>query len=253
MYAARPKILGLAKIKTLNDTYFTQGLLVDYINENPHECKNWNVVWSDRGHFAEPHTGKIVGLGTLAVRDYLDKYATPEFAGAGFAGATITTHGPDGRYSAILYIEKEGFDPLIEQAKIAERHDLAIMSCKGMSVTAARELVDRTCAKYGITLLIMHDFDVSGLSIAKTLPSSNRRYKLETEGEFKVIDIGLRLDDVEELGLAAEPVNLGKGNKGNRRQNLIDNGATEAEIAFLLDVDIRTPAITPASAWSSMR
>ena len=46
----------------------------------------------------------------------------------------------------MLYIEKEGFDPLIEQAQIAERHDLAIMSCKGMSVTAARELVDRTCA-----------------------------------------------------------------------------------------------------------
>jgi hypothetical protein len=136
----------------------------------------------------------------------------------------------------MLYIEKEGFDPLLEQALISERHDLAIMSCKGMSVTAARELVDRTCAKYGITLLIMHDFDVSGFSIAKTLPSSNRRYKLETEGEFKVIDIGLRLADVEELGLAPEPVDLGK-NKGNRRQNLIDNGATEAEIAFLLDTD----------------
>jgi hypothetical protein len=236
MYAARPKILELAKIGTLNDTYFTQTLLVDYINENPHECKDWNVVWSDRGHFAEPHTGKIVGLGTLAVRSYLDEYAAPEFAEAGFAEATITTHGPDGRYSAMLYIEKEGFDPLIEQAQIAERHDLAMMSCKGMSVTAARELVDRTCAIYGITLLIMHDFDVSGFSIAKTLPSSNRRYKLETEGEFKVIDIGLRLADVEQIGLASEPVDLGK-NKGNRRQNLIDNGATEAEIAFLLDTD----------------
>jgi hypothetical protein len=39
------------------------------------------------------------------------------------------------------------------------------------------------------------------------------------------------------LGLAAEPADLGKGNKGNRRENLIDNDATEAEIAFLLDVD----------------
>ena len=150
MYAARPKILELAKIDTLNDTYFTQTLLVDYINENPHECKDWNVVWSDRGHFAEPHTGKIVGLGTLAVRSYLDEYAAPEFTEAGFAEATITTHGPDGRYGALLYVEKEGFDPLLEQALIAERHDLAVMSCKGMSVIEARELVDRTCAKYGI-------------------------------------------------------------------------------------------------------
>ena len=66
----------------------------------------------------------------------------------------------------MLYIEKEGFDPLIEQAQIAEWHDLAIMSCKGMSVTAA--------------------------------PRTRRP---------------------------------------DLHQNLIDNDATEAEIAFLLDTD----------------
>jgi hypothetical protein len=66
------------------------------------------------------------------------------------------------RYAGLLYIEKAGFDPLIEQVQIAEKNDLAFMSCQGMSVTAAREIVDRTCAKYNIPLYIRHDFDISG-------------------------------------------------------------------------------------------
>jgi hypothetical protein len=48
------------------------------------------------------------------------------------------TYGPDGRYGAILYMEKEGFLPLLQKAGIAERYDLAIMSSKGMGTTAVR-------------------------------------------------------------------------------------------------------------------
>ena len=44
------------------------------------------------------------------------------------------------RYQAVLYIEKEGFEPLLEEAQIAERFDLAILSCKGQSVVAARHV-----------------------------------------------------------------------------------------------------------------
>ena len=43
--------------------------------------------------------------------------------------------------------------PLFEAVKLAERYDLAIMSTKGMSVTAARELVDVLCGDHGIPLL----------------------------------------------------------------------------------------------------
>ena len=43
------------------------------------------------------------------------------------------------------------------------------MSCKGMSVTAARELVDQTCARFKVPLYILHDFDVAGFTIARTL------------------------------------------------------------------------------------
>jgi hypothetical protein len=54
----------------------------------------------------------------------------------------INTSGPVNRYRYALFVEKEGFDELLKSVKLARRFDLAIMSTKGMSVTAARHLVD---------------------------------------------------------------------------------------------------------------
>ena len=137
------------------DQYFCQTLLPDFIRENPAQCARWDVAWDDRGHFAEPHTGKTFGVGTLNVRDYVGGYAKPDLQEAGFAPATITTSGPGERYAAILYIEKEGFLPLLERARMAEKFDIAIMSCKGMSVTAARQLLDQTCARFKVPCIAM--------------------------------------------------------------------------------------------------
>ncbi len=109
------------------------------------------------------------GLGTLAVRTYVTGYSKPRLIEGGFTGAADYHPGPEGRYGGLLYTEKEGFDPLLEQAQIGARHDLATMSCKGMSVTAARQLVDQTCARYQIPLYTLHDFDISGFTIASTL------------------------------------------------------------------------------------
>jgi hypothetical protein len=100
---------------------------------------------------------------------------------------------------------------LIAAARIAARYDLMIMSCKDMSVTAARELVDQTCARFEVPLYILHDFDVSGFSIAATLHRSNRRYQFATM--FKVIDFGLRLD----AALAAFPSVLARILPGGKR------------------------------------
>jgi hypothetical protein len=232
-YAARGEILRLTGKDALDAPYFTQGLLIDYINEHPDECAEWDVVFSDRGHFVEPHTDRVVGLGTLAVRDYIGGYQKPALIEGGFTDARVSTQGPEGRFNGLLYIEKEGFEPLLKQERIAERFDLAIMSCKGMSVTAARELVDQTCARFKVPLYILHDFDVSGFSIASTLHESNRRYQFMTD--FQVHNLGLRLDDVERLGLASERVDLGKTSAAALRGRLSRNGATEAEIAFLLN------------------
>ena len=232
MYCARPKILAITGRGNVDSQYFTQALLVDYVNEHPEECFGWDVVWDDRGHFVEPHTGRRIGLGTLAVRRYIAGYARPILCKAGFADASVATYGPEGRYGALLYIEKEGFLPILEAARLAEKFDLAIMSCKGMSTTAARLLADRTCQRFEIPLLVLHDFDVAGFSIAGTLSADTRRYAFRSE--FKVIDLGLRLDDVRALELESEPVAL-SADKEKLANTLRRHGATEDEIAFLME------------------
>jgi hypothetical protein len=229
-YRARPHVLVATGQDTLDGQYFSQTLLVNYMAENPETTATWDIAWDDRGHFAEPHTGRVIGLGTLAVREYLE--AVDEAADDDLAIPAIATgfptEGPDNRFGAILFIEKEGFMPLFEAVHLAERYDLAIMSSKGLSSTAARTLVDRLCGEHGVPLLVLHDFDKSGFSILGTLRRNTRRYTFDNEVE--VIDLGLRLEDVRSYDLEAEYVSYGKSNP---IPNLRENGVTDAEIQFL--------------------
>jgi hypothetical protein len=132
-----------------------------------------------------------------------------------------------------LFIEKEGFDPLLEQARIAERFDIAIMSTKGMSVTAARMLLDRLAPKID-RLFVLHDFDISGFSITGTLTADGRRYIYDNVVDM--VDLGLRLSDVVAMDLQPEPVTI-EGNRETRAATLRDHGASKEEIAFLLGYD----------------
>lgn len=229
MYAARGRIQKLTG-KTVNDQYFCQTLLPDYLTEHTEETAGWDVVFDARGHFTEPHTRLIVPLGTIDVRQYLADVANHEVSElqVKLTGGTFPTCGPHHRFSAVLFIEKEGFMPLFQKAKLAERFDIAIMSTKGMSVTASRLLVDKLCAEYSIPLLVVRDFDKSGFSIAGTLQRPTRRYSFANT--IKVIDLGLRLADVEQWGLESEDVLYGKSDP---RPNLRANGATDKEIDFL--------------------
>lgn len=233
MYAARPRVLALCDGRIWkNDSYFTQQLLPNYLAEHPD--LDWDVVFDDRGHFEEPHTGHRIGLGTLAVRQYLQQLKAAEPEAIDVADAIerlwpLPTRGPSGRFRNVLFIEKEGFLPLFESIQLAARFDLAIMSTKGMSVTAARRLVERLSEK-GVRIFVLHDFDKSGFSILHTLRSTTRRYAFS--GQPNVIDLGLRLADVEDLALAAEPVEY--DGRIDPRINLRQSGATEAECNVLV-------------------
>src|SRR5262249_53757118 len=114
------------------------------------------------------------------------------------------------------------------------------MSTKGVSVTAARALADDMCHKYDIPLLIAHDFDKSGFSIAGTLRRDTRRY--EFQNEIETIDIGLSLDDVEAMNLASEYQAL-KGDKEMMIANLRENDGTGEDIGFMLRNFDRTQSI----------
>jgi hypothetical protein len=233
MYAARPAILTTTGKDEIDDKYFTQTLLPDFMTDHPELTADWDIAWDDRGHFSEPHTNVSIGLGTLAVREYLSSVMTPHVGSVTVTTPKVETMGPDGRFAAVLYIEKEGFLPIMAAAQIAERYDLALASSKGMSVTAARLLVEELCGRRRLPLFVLHDFDVSGFSIKHTLVTSNRRHTFKHAINY--IDMGLRLDDLvidDETRLVSEPVTL--KNKGARAKRLRINGASEEEIEFLL-------------------
>ena len=230
MYAARPEILRLTGKSSLDDRYFTQTLLPDFMEQNPELCESWDVVWDARGHFTEPHTQQGAALGTLEVRQYLGLRPERGEVVSIFAAELFPTHGPEHRFSTVLFIEKEGFDPLLEAAQIAQRFDLAIMSTKGMSVTAARLLLDHLTDRGVEQIFVLHDFDVSGFSIFGTLGTDSRRYRFRNQ--IPVVDIGLRLEDVADMDLQAEPVAV-QGDWGRRVETLRRHGATDEETAFL--------------------
>jgi len=228
MYAARGDIQRRTG-RTLNDQYFCQRLLPEYMAKNPNETESWDVVFDARGHFEEPHTNLIVPLGTIDVRKYLLGISTHSVGvpTVTIAGGTFPTKGPRHRFGAILFIEKEGFLPLFKAVNLAERYDIAIMSTKGMSVTASRRLVERLCSEHSVPLLVLHDLDKSGFSIVGTLRRDTRRYAFARK--FGVVALGLRLADVEAWRLESEAVSY----SADPWPNLRENGATDEEIEFL--------------------
>ena len=228
MYAARPHIQKQTG-QRLQSSYFTQVLLPAYIEEYG---VDWNIVYDARGHFKEPHDGEFFGLGTLEVRDYLARLHDPELVDADVTQAEIEICGPSGGFSAVMFIEKEGFDPILKAARTADKFDIAIMSTKGMSTTAARELADEMCYEHDIPLLVVHDFDKSGFAIAGTLQRDSRRY--EFRNSIRVIDIGLSLVDVREMNLTEfEYQHHPKGRASSLQANLRENGASAEDIEFM--------------------
>ena len=173
MYAARPGVIELAGKcwKDKNTAYFTQTLLPEFQELNPELTASWDVVYDARGSLVEPHTGEIVPIGTLGVRRYINSWYNLKISSVhSSVSAGINTSGPEGRYKYALFIEKEGFNELFKSVRLAERYDMAIMSTKGMSVTAMRTLVERMSAD-DVTVLVLHDFDKAGFSIVNTLRS----------------------------------------------------------------------------------
>ena len=239
MYAARPKIEALTSGRRLDDQYFCQTLLPDFMEEHG---VDWDVVFDARGHFIEPHDGGTVNLGTLGVRSYLADIREAKFEQPKLNSACVSTRGPDCSFGAVLFIEKEGFQPLFDRVGLAEHHDIAIMSTKGVSVTAARLLVDRMCSAHSIPLLVLHDFDVAGFTILDTLRRDTRRYQFESD--FEVIDLGLRLADVQAMGLQSEGAASSKSSAAAIRARLRNCGATPEECEFLVHQRVELNAMT---------
>ena len=239
MYAARPKILAMTGDDELSDSYFSQTLLIDYVEE--HDCTDWDIIWDARGHFIEPHTGIETALGTLEVRQYLGE--RPSFGPVHVAPIlSFPTNGPKNRFGNILFIEKDGFHAILRAAQLQERFDVALMSTKGMSVTAARKLLDEL-SPHVENIFVLHDFDRSGFSICGTLGTDSRRY--EFVNDPPIVDIGLRLAEAIDMNLESEPVpRLSENEWRQRAETLRGHGATPQEVEFLRDRRVELNAMT---------
>jgi hypothetical protein len=195
MYAARPAILAQIDASEFNDVYFTQTLLKDYLEEY---APDWKVVWDARGHLIEPHTETRISLGGVGVAAYMRQWHDTIDIAPPNIEPRVDTEGPDNRYGAVLFIEKEGFTEILTHASIGERYDMALMSTKGLPVKAACDLI-LSFHERNIQTFVLRDFDLAGFKIVRTL----RRGTRLAEGS-PVIDLGLRLADV--TGLTPEPV-----------------------------------------------
>ena len=70
---------------------------------------------------------------------------------------------PEWTFNKLVYIEKEGFTEALKDNGWAERHDCMLMSSKGFTTRAARDLVDKLAEHdEPVTVFCVHDADATG-------------------------------------------------------------------------------------------
>jgi len=136
-----------------------------------------------RGSIYHPHIGETITLGTLMVEGY---------------------ERPAWTYSKIVYIEKEGFGEALKATRWAERHDCMLMSSKGFTTRAARDLVDKL-AKHNepVTVFCVHDADGHGTTIHQTFQEET---KARGARKIKIVNLGLEPWEAIAMGLQVEEI-----------------------------------------------
>ena len=225
------------------DTYFTSVILPQFMLDHPDLTRDWKVYFDDRGNLTVPHEGRSIGLGTQAVERHLAE--TPGDDGTGYAFDPVLRRVPRrARLSGLLALEKEGFAGLLAAVGIAERFDVGILGAKGHSTTAARKMADAYLAD-GLPVVVCTDFDTAGIEIARVYAEGSWRDGFTARS---VIRAGLRLADVERMGLQAEalPVATVKSDRHVATlARLLDTGEIDAdERAFLETQRVELNAMT---------
>jgi hypothetical protein len=130
------------------------------------------------------------------------------------------------------------------------RHDVAIVGNEGQSVEAELKLVD-ACGRAEVPVFLLTDFDRQGFTIAENLRAGTWRHRYATPP--KVVQIGLRLEQITDLGglaskqgeggLEDEPIGE-NALKHVSDDRLRECGATEAEIEVLHDRRVELNALS---------
>ena len=154
------------------------GIITDYENENGEIALMYR---EPRGSITHPHRDETITLGTLMVEEY---------------------ERPAWNFNKLLYIEKEGAQEALKQNRWLERHDCAVMSSKGFSTRAARDLIDKLVEHdEPVEVFCVHDADASGTMIYQTLQEET---KARGARKIKIINLGLEPWEAVEMGLEVE-------------------------------------------------
>ncbi len=175
-YAIRPYVMNAFE-KQPDYNYFCR-LLTEYENEYG-EIEN--LYRDPRGTLYHPHLGQEIALGTIAVQNY---------------------ERPEWTFNKIIYCEKEGFFPILKDAKFPERYDCALLSSKGYASRAVKDLFDLLGeTDEEILFFCIHDSDAAGTMIYETLQEATLSRKAR---KVKVIDLGLNPWEAIDMGLEIE-------------------------------------------------
>jgi hypothetical protein len=169
-------------------------IITDYESENGEIP---GMYREPRGTIYHPHREETITLGTLMVEDY---------------------ERPPWTFNKLVYIEKEGFSEALKEEHWAERHDCALLSSKGFTTRAARDLVD-LLAEHDepITIFCVHDADAFGTMIYQTFQEET---KARDARKIKIINLGLEPWEALAMGLEVEIVK-----EGERRKPVADYAA----------------------------
>jgi len=159
-------------------TYFQSTILQDYQRDYG---KLKGVYYDPRGRLHEPHGGRTVDVGTREVESY---------------------RFPKHVFNKLLYVEKKGQFPLIDEARLMERYDMAVMTGEGYATEAARTLLSVADKNERMQIFVLHDADRDDYNIARKVRDATKRMP---DYSVDVIDLGLTVTQARELGLDPEP------------------------------------------------
>jgi hypothetical protein len=108
----------------------------------------------------------------------------------------------------LLYIEKEGAQEALKQNRWLDRNDCAVMSSKGFSTRAARDLIDKLVEHdEPVEVFCVHDADASGTMIYQTLQEAT---KARGACKIKIVNLGLEPWEAVDMGLEVETIEATK-------------------------------------------
>ena len=171
MYAMRPEILRMTGLDSFSDGYITQTCIPRFADPS------WKLAADARGAMIEPHTQARVGVGTIEVADYTTSGIPLRIDRPVASHRLITGLEPVKRMRRVLFVEKEGFGEAISSSGILERHDMGLVSTKGMNVIAVRQLIDYLIGEDPeFEIFALLDFDKSGVSNLASLTRDTKRF-----------------------------------------------------------------------------